>query len=232
MIIKRSRDTRGQTETGWLSSMHNFSFGHYQDPKQMGFSALRVINEDHVIPKAGFGMHGHSNMEIISYVLKGELAHKDSMGNGSIIRPGEVQIMSAGSGVKHSEFNASDKDDLHFLQIWILPNVENEDPTYQQKPFMSDASKNNLKMVASPDGQNGSLTIKQNAWMFSGQFDMDQKAEFKPSKGRKYWVQIAKGIVDLNGQNGDNGDGFAIENEDLVTVKAITPFEILVFDLP
>ena len=232
MITKRYRDERGPTDAGWLKSMHTFSFGHYQDPEHMGYGPLRVINEDRVIPGAGFGEHGHSNMEIISYVLKGELAHKDSMGNGSSIKPGDVQIMSAGSGVRHSEFNGSREEDVHFLQIWIMPNVENEAPDYQEKSFVDNELHNNFRVVVSPDGENGSLLIKQDARMLAGKFEEGQSGEFKTQKSRKYWLQIAQGIAKINGEKASAGDGFAIEDEDVITAKAVTDTEILLFDLP
>jgi len=232
MINKRFRDERGPTDAGWLKSMHSFSFGHYQDPDQMGFGPLRVINEDRVVPGAGFGEHGHSNMEIISYVLKGELAHKDSMGNGSSIKPGDVQIMSAGSGVRHSEFNGSDEEEVHFLQIWIMPNVENEAPDYQEKSFADKITKNDFRVVISPNGENGSLTIKQDARMLVGQFKEGQSCKFQMQKGRRYWLQVAQGIADLNGEKASAGDGFGIEDEDSIEIKAITDAEVLLFDLP
>lgn len=232
MITKRYRDERGPTDAGWLKSMHTFSFGHYQDPEHMGFGPLRVINEDRVIPGAGFGEHGHSNMEIISYVLKGELAHKDSMGNGSSIKPGDVQIMSAGTGVRHSEFNGSDKEDVHFLQIWIMPNVENEVPDYQEKSFEPEEMTNTFRVVISPDGENGSLIIKQDARMLAGKFEEGQSDEFQIQKGRKYWLQVAKGLAELNGEKASAGDGFAIKDEEVIKISAVTDAEILLFDLP
>lgn len=232
MITKRYRDERGPTDAGWLKSMHTFSFGHYQDPEHMGFGPLRVINEDRVIPGAGFGEHGHSNMEIISYVLDGELAHKDSMGNGSSIKPGDVQIMSAGSGVRHSEFNGSNSDAVHFLQIWIMPNVENEAPDYQEKSFDDAELNNDFRVVVSPDGENGSLRIKQDARMLAGKFTEGETGEFQTVPGRKYWLQIARGIAQVNGDKAAAGDGFAIQNEDIIAVTATTDTEVLLFDLP
>lgn len=232
MLTKRYRDERGPTDAGWLKSMHSFSFGHYNDPEHMGFGALRVINEDRVIPGAGFGMHGHNNMEIISYVLKGQLAHKDSMGNGDTIKAGDVQIMSAGSGVRHSEFNGSESEEVHFLQIWIMPDVENQAPDYQQKSFAPEEMNNQFRVVVSPDGQDDSLKIKQDARMFAGKFDEDTRTEFAAIKGRKYWVQIAQGIAEINGEKSSAGDGFAITGENLITVRSVTSSEILLFDLP
>jgi redox-sensitive bicupin YhaK (pirin superfamily) len=232
MLTKRYRDERGPTDAGWLKSMHSFSFGHYQDPDHMGFGPLRVINEDRVVPGAGFGAHPHSNMEIISYVLKGELAHKDSMGNGSTIKPGDIQIMSAGSGITHSEYNGSDSNEVHFLQIWIMPNVENEAPDYQQKTFDQGDLNNQFRVVISPDGENGSLTIKQDARMLVGKFDEGIATVFKTQAGRRYWIQIAQGMADVNGEKGASGDGFAIETENEIIIKANTDAEILLFDLP
>ena len=231
MITKRPKDKRGPTDAGWLKSMHTFSFGHYQDPNHMGYGPLRVINEDQVSPGAGFGEHGHNNMEIISYVLQGELAHKDSMGNASSIKPGDVQIMSAGSGVRHSEFNGSQDEQVHFLQIWIMPNVHNEKPGYQQKSFEYGFD-NVFKTVISPDGQDGSLIIKQDARMLVGKFKQGDKGQFNTSFGRKYWVQIASGEVEINGQMASAGDGFSIESEEIITVTSKTQSEILLFDLP
>lgn len=231
MLTKRYRDERGPTDAGWLKSMHSFSFGHYHDPLHMGFGPLRVINEDRVIPGAGFGTHPHANMEIISYVLSGELAHKDSMGNGSVIKPGDIQIMSAGSGVSHSEFNNSSDNGVHFLQIWIMPGVQNAQPSYQQKSF-ADQERNRFHTVISPDGAEGTLSIRQDARMLAGKFDEDAEAQLPLEPGRKYWLQVAQGIAEINGEKASAGDGFAIQKEDLLTVKAVTEAEILVFDLP
>ena len=170
MQVKRHRNERGPTDAGWLKSMHTFSFGQYHDPANMGFGPLRVINDDRVIPGAGFGTHPHSNMEIISYVLSGELAHKDNMGNGSTIKPGEVQLMSAGTGVTHSEYNASDTENVHFLQIWVMPDQQNGQPGYQQKEFDPAEMQGKFRTVVSPDGENGSLIVKQDVRLLTGQF--------------------------------------------------------------
>ncbi|MBL1419694.1 MAG: pirin family protein [Alphaproteobacteria bacterium] len=232
MMIKRYRDDRGPTDAGWLKSMHSFSFGQYHDPDHMGFGPLRVINDDRVIPGAGFGTHSHANMEIISYVLRGELAHKDSMGNGSSIKPGDIQLMSAGSGVSHSEFNGSDNEEVHFLQIWIMPNQENTDPDYQEKSFNVDELNNTFRVVVSPDGENGSLVIKQDARMLVGKLDEDVKVVFDAKPERKYWLQMAQGIAEVNGEEARAGDGFAFSGEDKITVKSHTQSEILLFDLP
>jgi quercetin 2,3-dioxygenase len=232
MLTKRYRDERGPTDAGWLKSMHSFSFGHYHNPEHMGFGPLRVINEDRVVPGAGFGTHPHANMEIISYVLSGELAHKDSLGNGSVIKPGDVQIMSAGTGVAHSEFNNSNESGVHFLQIWIMPSVQNAQPNYQQKSFADAELRNQFHTVISPDGAEGSLTIRQDARMLAGKFDEGAEVKLPIEPGRKYWLQVAQGIAEVNGEKVNAGDGLAMEGETLISVKSITQSEILVFDLP
>ncbi len=232
MIIKRHRDDRGPTDGVWLKSMHTFSFGHYHDPDHMGFGPLRVINDDHVIPGAGFGTHAHSNMEIISYVISGELAHKDSMGNGSSIHAGDIQLMSAGTGVTHSEFNGSKEEEVHFLQIWIMPDVQHTKPGYQQKTFDPSEMKNAFRVVVSPDGQDGSLMIKQDAKLFSGKFDENAEGKFEVQSDRKYWIQMVQGIAEVNGHEARAGDGFAIAGEDKITFKSSTNSEVLLFDLP
>ena len=231
MLIKRYRDERGPTHAGWLNSMHSFSFGGYYDQEHMGFASLRVINEDRVIPGAGFGTHPHNDMEIISYVLSGGLAHKDSMGNGSIIKPGDIQLMSAGSGVAHSEYNASEREEVHFLQIWIMPNVRNEAPDYQQKSFAPEELHNTFRTVISPDGAHQSLVIKQDARMLVGKFDAGTKTVFQTKAKRKYWLQMAQGSAEINGEHVLAGDGLAIENEALINVMSRVASEILLFDL-
>jgi len=231
MQVKRHRDDRGPTDAGWLKSMHSFSFGHYHDPAHMGFGSLRVINDDRVIPGAGFGTHAHNNMEIISYVLSGELAHKDSMDNGSVIKPGDVQLMSAGTGVTHSEYNGSDTEQVHFLQIWIMPDVENTKPGYQQKTFNPDEMHNRFRVIVSADGADGSLVIKQDVRLFVGTFDEDTQSEFTTVKNRKYWLQVAKGRATVNDEDAAAGDGFAIQGEDKIIIKTKTASEILLFDL-
>lgn len=232
MILKRDRNARGAVNTGWLDSKHSFSFGHYHDPDHMGFGPLRVINEDRVIPGAGFEEHGHRNMEIITYVLKGALAHKDSMGNGSTMKPGDIQIMSAGSGVRHSEFNDSQEDEVHLLQIWIMPNVENQAPDYQQKYFAPSELENSFRVVVSPNGEKGSLTMKQDAKLLAGKLEEGHKTSFQAALDRKYWVQIAQGKAEINAHEGAAGDGFAITEEDTISITALTQSEILLFDLP
>lgn len=232
MLVKRHRDERGPTNAGWLKSMHSFSFGHYHDPAHMGFGPLRVINEDWVAPGAGFPTHPHDNMEIITYVLSGELAHKDSLGNGSVIRPGDVQVMSAGSGIRHSEFNNSDSEQVHLLQIWIMPNVRNEAPGYQQKSFDTAKMKNDFRVVVSPDGENSSLLIKQDARLLTARLDADIERKLTVDPKRKYWLQVANGIVEINGEEARSGDGIALQNVKEISVRSRTDTEILLFDLP
>ncbi|KZL05013.1 Quercetin 2,3-dioxygenase [Pseudovibrio axinellae] len=232
MQTKRYRDDRGPTDAGWLKSMHTFSFGQYYDPDHMGFGVLRVINDDRVIPGAGFGKHPHKNMEIISYVIEGALAHKDSMGNASTITPGEVQVMSAGSGVTHSEYNGLDDKQVHFLQIWIEPNQHDTAPGYQQKRFDPALTTNRFGVVVSNDGRGDSLFIKQDAQVFVGKFDEAHRTEFVTQAGRKYWVQIADGHARINGESAKNGDGFAIENESSIILEAETQVNVLLFDVP
>lgn len=232
MMTKRFRDERGPTNAGWLKSMHTFSFGHYMDPDHMGFGPLRVINEDWVIPGAGFPTHPHDNMEIITYVLKGALAHKDSMGSGSTIKPGDIQLMSAGSGVTHSEFNASSTEDVHLLQIWIMPDVRNTAPDYQEKRLDVNAVKNRFATIVSPDGAEGSLTIRQNAKLLVGHFEdgMETKLDLDPA--RAYWVQIASGMVGVDGDTAYAGDAYALTGEAVLSLKSKSDSEILLFDLP
>lgn len=232
MLTIRPAAERGPTRAGWLDSMHSFSFGQYFDPAHMGFGPLRVINEDHIIAGAGFGTHPHDNMEIITYVLSGELAHKDSMGNGSLIRPGDIQLMSAGTGVAHSEFNNSQTDSVHLLQIWIMPDKRNVEPGYQQKRFDTTEMQNKFRVVVSPDGADGSLRIQQNARMLTGRFDTGKNTVFAADSTRRYWLQIARGDVEANGVKLEAGDGLAITREDEIAVTAKTDAEIILFDLP
>lgn len=232
MIVKRNHNERGPTNAGWLKSQHTFSFGHYFDNKHMGFGPLRVINEDRVVAGAGFQTHPHSNMEIISYVIDGELEHKDSMGNGSTIVPGEIQLMSAGTGVTHSEFNGSNESEVHFLQIWVMPNVENQEPSYQQKMFDPAELNNTFRAVISPDGTDDSLVIKQDARMMSGKFDEGAETDVPVSSARKYWLQIVRGDIELNGEQAQTGDGLSIKGEAVLRFRSITPSEVLLFDLP
>ena len=230
LSIRRAED-RGPSKTGWLDSKHTFSFGHYQDPAQMGFGPLRVINEDRVIPGAGFDTHAHRDMEIISYVLEGALEHKDSIGTGSVIRPGEVQRMSAGTGVRHSEFNASETDPVHFLQIWILPEREGLTPSYEQKAFPEMEKRGRLRLVGSRDGRDGSVIIHQDADLYAGHFDAGEGASFDLRPGRGAWVQVARGAISLNGEPLAAGDGAAIKDVDTIEIEGREDAEVLVFDL-
>lgn len=228
--IRRSAE-RGHAQHGWLNSRHTFSFADYHDPNFMGFRSLRVINEDRVEPGQGFGTHGHSDMEIISYVLEGALEHKDSMGTGSVIRPGDVQKMSAGSGVQHSEFNASKKEPVHFYQIWLTPDQNGVRPNYQQKAFGLKETPGQLRLVASPDGQDGSLTLHQDARLFAGIVDPKNEITYALAKDRFAWVQVLRGEVRLNGQDLQAGDGAAVSGEKAVNLSASKSAEVLLFDM-
>jgi redox-sensitive bicupin YhaK (pirin superfamily) len=231
MIRFRDRMARGQSRTGWLDSRHTFSFADYRDPAQMGFRALRVINEDRVIPGAGFPPHRHADMEIITCVLEGALEHKDSLGSGSVIRPGDVQRMSAGTGVLHSEFNASNEDQVHFLQIWLLPERRNLPPGYEQKTFGDTEKRGKLRLVASRDGRDGSVTVHQDVALYAGLFDAGEKAEHALSPGRHAWVHVARGSARVNGVELAAGDAAQLSEEERVVVEGVTGGEVLVFDL-
>ena len=231
MITIRNRNERGPTKIDWLDSKHSFSFGHYQDPKHMGFGPLRVINEDRVAPGAGFGTHPHNNMEIVSYVLGGALEHKDSMGTGSVIKPGDIQRMSAGTGVTHSEYNASQEEQVHFLQIWFLPKKQGIEPSYDQKSLDPALTENTFKLVMSPDGREDTITINQNVDFYVGRLDGSNPVHFKTGEGRIQWVQIAKGAVDLNGKTLVAGDGAAIKDEETLVFDDAGSAEILLFDM-
>ena len=231
MITFRDRGTRGQTRTGWLDSKHSFSFGDYHDPAQLGFRSLRVINEDRVIPGAGFPRHGHRDMDIISYVLEGALAHKDSIGNGTVITPGEIQRMSAGTGIEHSEFNASPSEPVHFLQIWIIPNRRGIAPSYEQKPVPLAERRGKLRLVAAPDRQDGAVTLHQDARVYIANLAPGERVSHDVAPGRGIWVQLARGIVGLNGTELREGDGAALEDEKNAEIDAETEAEILLFDL-
>ncbi len=223
---------RGSGDHGWLKSKHSFSFANYYNPKQMGFSDLRVINEDRVSSGRGFGMHGHKNMEIFSYVLDGQLQHKDSMGNGEVIVPGDVQLMSAGTGVMHSEFNPSADNGVHFLQIWIMPKENGGQPSYQQKHFDNESKRGKLKLIISEDGQNGSLKIKQNAKVYSGLFDGKESAKLDVDVARSQYIHLVKGQLKVNGVELNGGDALKIygNNKELFFHDGIDS-EVLVFDL-
>src|SRR5450631_3260986 len=210
MQTLRKADERGHADHGWLNSYHSFSFADYYDPQHMGFGSLRVINEDRVQPGRGFGTHGHRDMEIISYVLEGELAHKDSMGNGSIIRPGDVQRMSAGSGVRHSEFNPNPKEPVHFLQIWIQPAVRNIEPSYEEKRFAPEEKRGRLRLIVSPDRANGSLLIHQDARVYAGLFDGTEHAELAVAPGRRIYVHVARGRLMANQVVLEAGDALQV----------------------
>ncbi len=231
MQIRRSQD-RGQANHGWLRSYHTFSFADYHDEHHMGFSVLRVINEDTVVPGAGFPTHAHRDMEIISYVLEGELEHKDNMGNGSVIRPGEVQRMSAGTGVTHSEYNPSSSATLRFLQIWIVPDHKDAKPGYEQKRFSDSELKGQLRVVASPDGQQESIIINQDARLFVTRLENAESVKHIVATGRKVYVHVAKGCAIVNGESLDVGDSAAIENQKEIVLTAEQHAEVLLFDLP
>ncbi|MGK7952279.1 MAG: pirin family protein [Xenococcaceae cyanobacterium] len=232
MITVRPSQERGNANFGWLDSRHTFSFGNYYDPHHMGFASLRVINEDKVKPGQGFGTHSHRDMEIISYVLAGELEHKDSIGNGSVIRPGDVQRMSAGTGIAHSEFNASAIDPVHFLQIWILPQQTGIKPSYEQKHFSLEEKQGKLRLVASPDGRDNSVTIHQDANLYVAALNKGDRVNHNTDKNRSLWIQVAKGGVEVNGRSLQAGDGAAITQETDIAISGTTDnTEILLFDL-
>ena len=230
LTIRRSED-RGPSKIDWLDSRHSFSFGHYHDPAHMGFGPLRVINEDKVIAGAGFPTHGHANMEIISYVLDGALEHRDSIGTGSVIRPGDVQRMSAGTGIRHSEFNASKTDPVHFLQIWIMPEADGIEPGYEQTRFSAADKRGQLRLIGSRDGRDGSVTIHQDLDLYAGLFDGDETASLPLRKGRGAWVQIARGSVRVNGQDLGAGDGAAISGVETIVLDGGDQAEVLLFDM-
>ncbi|MCU0537369.1 MAG: pirin family protein [Hydrococcus sp. Prado102] len=225
------RNARGHSQIGWLDSYHTFSFGGFQDPDRMGFRHLRVINEDRVVPGAGFATHSHRDMEIISYVLEGALEHKDSLGNGTIIKPGEVQIMSAGTGITHSEFNPSETEAVHFLQIWIIPDENNLAPRYEQHYFSPEERQGKLRLVVSPDGREGSVTIHQDVYLYSSLLKPNDNITYEIPSGRYGWVQVAQGIANLNGQELRAGDGVQIDGEENLEVSTNIGAEVLLFDL-
>jgi quercetin 2,3-dioxygenase len=232
-IAVRPALERGHVNHGWLDSRHSFSFADYYDTDRMGFGPLRVINEDRVQPGAGFGAHGHRNMEIISYVIEGALEHKDSMGSGSIIRPGDVQLMSAGTGVRHSEFNASRVEPVHFLQIWLLPDTPDTPPRYDQRTFPEAERRGRLCRLASRDGRDGALSLRQDADIYATLLDQDESVELSLTPGRRAFVQIVAGAADIDGVAAAAGDGVAIEGESaLRLVSRVKGTQALVFDLP
>jgi quercetin 2,3-dioxygenase len=228
----RQAKARGYADHGWLKSYHSFSFADYFDPKHVEFGPLRVINEDRVAPGAGFGTHGHRDMEIISYVLSGELAHKDSTGTASTIRPGDVQRMSAGAGVRHSEFNPSADDGVHFLQIWILPNVAGIAPSYEEKAFPTEEKRGRLRLIASPDRADGSVLIHQDAKVYAGLFDGAESATLDFAKGRWAYLHVARGSITVNGAALAAGDALKLKDARSIALSEGKEAEVIVFDLP
>ena len=231
MLTIRNSQDRGLANHGWLKSFHTFSFGHYRDPKQQGFSDLLVINDDRVVAGKGFGQHPHRDMEIFSYVLEGALEHKDTMGTGSVIRPGDVQLMSAGSGVAHSEFNHSHTEGVHFLQIWIVPQVSGAKPRYQQEHFTAEQKRGRLQVIISPDGADGSLLVNQDARVYAGLFDHGEQATLTLPEDRYAYVHVARGSVELNGVLLSEGDGVRIRDERDLHLSHGVDAEVLIFDL-
>lgn len=227
----RRADERGRTDWGWLDSRHTFSFGDYFDPAHMGFRTLRVINDDRVAPGAGFGTHGHSDMEILSYVLEGGLAHRDSMGTGSVIRPGEIQMMRAGTGVTHNEYNASKTEPVHFLQIWIVPDRRSLAPAYAQKPIDREAARRGLVRLASRDGREDSPRISQDVDLWLALLEDGERRELELATGRHAWVHVARGSVELDAETLAEGDGAAVSGAAAVRLAGKGPAEVLVFDL-
>ena len=229
MIQVRKSEDRGHFDHGWLNTYHTFSFADYHDPEFMGYRSLRVINEDRVAAGGGFGTHGHRDMEILSYVLEGALGHGDSMGTGSVIRPGDVQRMSAGTGVMHSEKNSSDSEPVHFLQIWIMPDQRGIAPGYEQKNFPSEERDGRLRLVASRDGREGALTIHQDVDLYTATLRKNESIDFPLRSGRFGWIQVTRGSITINGQTLEAGDGASIENEGVLAIEG--EGEFLLFDL-
>jgi redox-sensitive bicupin YhaK (pirin superfamily) len=231
MFTIRKANERGHADHGWLNTYHTFSFADYYDPGQMGFRDLRVINEDRVQPGEGFPTHPHRDMEIITYVLEGALEHKDSMGNGSVIVPGEVQRMSAGTGITHSEFNHSRSELVHFLQIWILPDRDGVQPGYEQKFYPDEEKRGKLRLIASADGRDNSVTIHQDVKLYAALLDSGAEIVHEIGQNRHAWLQVVRGQAVVNGQKMSHGDGLAVSREEWLTVSADTPAEVLLFDL-
>lgn len=231
MQTKRPADERGKASFGWLDSKHSFSFGHYNDPRHMGFGPLRVINEDRVAPAKGFDTHGHKDMEIISYVIDGALEHQDSMGTGSVIRPGNVQRMSAGTGVQHSEFNHSHTDPVHFLQIWVIPSEQGIEPGYEEMFVSDDEKRDQLRLIASGQRQDGALMIHQDADIYASQLRTGKKVTHSFATGRLGWIQLISGEVHANDEPLSAGDGLALQDEPSVSVTATADAEFLLFDM-
>ena len=231
MITIRQARERGHFDHGWLNTYHTFSFDQYYDPRYMGFRQLRVINEDFVAAGRGFPMHGHRDMEIITYILEGALQHEDSMGNGSVIRPGDVQRMTAGTGVRHSEKNASASEAVHLLQIWILPETVGLEPGYEQKAFTEDERRGQLRLIASDDGRDGSVTVHQDVSVFASMLGEGQSVKRDMDQTRYGWIQVARGEINVNGQRAGQGDGAIAMGESSLDIVAEQPSEILLFDL-
>jgi redox-sensitive bicupin YhaK (pirin superfamily) len=231
MIRIRKAAERGHFDHGWLDTYHTFSFADYYDPAQVGFRSLRVINDDRVQPGEGFGMHGHRDMEIITYVLEGALEHRDSLGNGAVLRPGELQHMTAGTGVRHSEFNPSPSEPVHLYQIWLLPERRGLAPSYEQRPFAEAERRGRLRLVASPDGEDGSLTIRQDARLYLSTLRAGEAVAHALSPGRHAWLQVLRGQVTLNGHRLNVGDGAAVSEEGRLEIGGQDDAEVLLFDL-
>lgn len=231
MITVRRSEARGAVDLGWLDSRHTFSFGHYRDPAHMGFRALRVINEDRVAPGGGFPEHPHRDMEIITWVLEGALAHADSLGHKQVLRPGEVQTMTAGTGIRHSEFNDSQAAEVHLLQMWVLPERGGLEPAYGQKAFPAEERRGRLRLLVSPDGRDGSLVIRQDALLYGSLLAPGERVALDLAPGRHAWVQVARGTVELNGVALRAGDGGAVSNERTVDIVATADAEVLAYDL-
>lgn len=231
MLVQRKAAERGHADHGWLNTYHTFSFSSYQDPHHMRFRSLRVMNEDWVAPGQGFGTHPHQDMEIVTYVLSGALEHKDSMGNGEVLRPGEFQRMTAGTGITHSEFNPSATEPVHLYQIWLYPESKGLKPSYEQKKFPAEQRHNRLQLVAARDAAQGSLLIHQDARIYLAQLDADAVVQHSLSSGRHAWLQVLRGSVSLNGQRLETSDGVAVSEETELNIKVETEAEIMLFDL-
>lgn len=231
MLTIRNADERGTANMGWLNSRHTFSFGHYFDPSHMGFGPLRVINEDRVQPGEGFPPHGHQDMEILSYVLSGALEHKDNIGNGSVILPGDLQRMSAGTGIQHSEYNASKENLVHFLQIWIIPDTQGIAPGYEQISFDDDDKRGKFRLIGSRDGRDGTVTIHQDVNLHATLLSEGESASYELGDNRKAWLQVARGTARLNGEQLGTGDGVAVDGPAALTLEGTSEAEVLLFDM-
>jgi redox-sensitive bicupin YhaK (pirin superfamily) len=231
MITIRKSTDRGHADHGWLDTRHSFSFAGYHDPQHMGFRSLRVINEDFIAPGAGFGTHPHDNMEILTWILEGGLQHEDSMGNGSVIRPGDIQRMTAGTGVTHSEFNASKTEQVHLLQIWIVPEKRGLTPFYEEAHIPEEDRRGRLRLIAARDGRDGAVTIHQNVDLYDALLEAGARLEHHLAPGRGAWVQVARGRINLNGHELGAGDAAAVEEEEILSLESLEPSEVLLFDL-